>query len=469
MESEILLINPPPSSINIHNLGMEDCTPPLGLFRLGAALKKNGKLVNLFDFARHDNTKEELIEKLMDTKPKVVGISAMVANYNIISVAEIIRELLPETIIVLGGGFATSYSPAILQESGELFDFIIRGDGEIPFLNLLDSINTESDLILVKQSLKKSPGISFKLGDLLILNRVFLNSEPIKVKPYSDIPEWLQNYKKIVLLASRGCPWGCKFCSSRRLYGKNLDIYPVNFLISELKTLFLQYNIRSFSFLDDVFGFDKQWMNEFYNQLKNQNFDGIDLWFGTRGDLLDIEIIKKWADIGLNATSFGLESVHKSTQIATGKNLNLKKYEENVLVCKELNINIETGIMIGLPGETKKMVKETIDYVAELDPTLVHVSTLQLIPGTEYYEKMEKYGFKLTESNFDADELFDPKSYVVGGKFFKSETLSPDDIIELKEYAADTLEMRNAEFRFNLLNKFGAVKILSKWEEYHSS
>lgn len=449
----LLLINPPPAAVNIHFTGHQAAFPPLALFNLAAAVCDSGWQVDLMDLFRHRLSNISIRARISALRPRVVGITAMIPNNSIIEIAALVREAAPEALIVLGGAFATSYSRPILTSDSIHFDFIVRGEGEYPLRKLLQLASRTDSPKLIKQRLGNTIGFAYSSSGQVVENGIHINQSIEVHNPYSINQVWANEYDRILLQASRGCPFECKFCASTRFYGRKVRIAPAQALVDEIAVLFRNLGKRDFAFLDDIFGIKRNWTDTFFDLMESEQLDGIRLWIGTRADVLNLGQLTRARSIGLQGISVGLESVHSSTQHAIGKNLDIAIFEEFFRRCKDLGLSTETGIILGLPHESSEMIRKTIDFVSDLDPTTVHVATLQLLPGTIYFERMSEFGFQQRAPIEQPEDLFSPLSYVVGGPFFLSPSISTEELAALKCYAADCLDLRHAEYRSELMKR----------------
>ncbi|PIU66340.1 MAG: hypothetical protein COS84_05885, partial [Armatimonadetes bacterium CG07_land_8_20_14_0_80_40_9] len=227
----ILLIDPPFKRFtNLVNYYF-----PLGLAYLAAVLKKNDYEVKIYEvdgakrggdinFSEEYRRLElyvqglqsdehpvwqEIKDELLFYKPDVVGISSMTTKFgSVLRVARVCKEVIPDCRVVLGGPHPTILPEQCLKVKD--VDFVIRGEGERSFLELLGVISSDGEL-------SKVEGLSYKDGKKVVHNEdreliADLGEIPL---PARDLLMNLKNYTSEdmgMIISSRGCPFNCTYC-----------------------------------------------------------------------------------------------------------------------------------------------------------------------------------------------------------------------------------------------------------------
>lgn len=365
----------------------------LGLFYISASLKKSGHDVRYFFDNRH------LERELKKFSPQLVGFSALTGNHLWAQECALkVKEILPGVKTILGGAHATYY-PDIIYHPG--FDFICRGEGEVAIVELCSAIERCNDFYTIR-------GIWAKSGDK-IYNNDFANLlENLDSIPFPDrsiykLYPFYSLYKFYpFLLSSRGCPYNCTFCFEpvHRQYvkgkGKYVRFRSVENVIQEAKEIKDNYRIRSFEFVDDIFGMRIEWLREFSTRWKNE----IKLPFhcNLRTDMLDEKVVSLLKHAGCISVAFGIESGSSRVRNEVfDKELN----EESIVIAAKLlrkhKIKIITYNILGAPGETYSEVWDTVYINQRIKADYASVSLMQPYPETKIYKYALEKGYVKTK------------------------------------------------------------------------
>ncbi|WDU82214.1 B12-binding domain-containing radical SAM protein [Caloramator sp. Dgby_cultured_2] len=171
--------------------------------------------VNEFDVEIFEGTINEnpfnLSLEIANKKPDVVAFSCYIWNIeNILKICGILKEINKDITIILGGPEA-SYDPKNILQLNEYIDFIIFGEGEETFKELLEYLSGKG------KDLKSIKGLAFRLGEEIIVNEerpLITNLDTIPFPYDLEIPSKIVYYE-----ASRGCPFSCKYCLSSTIKG----------------------------------------------------------------------------------------------------------------------------------------------------------------------------------------------------------------------------------------------------------
>ena len=211
--------------------------PNLGLCSIAGNLE--GHTVRVVDLVFHNHNIRRYIEGILkDFQPEIVGLSAMSYQYaSACRVSQICREVLPEVKIVLGGYHAT----LMYREIGdgphkELFDFLIRGEGESTFQSLVNEVSLGS------RDFSGIPGLSYRKdgqfqhnfpAPLMDLDMLKLPNRDSRLLDHAQFLG--QSFDCVE--TSRGCTMGCHFCSIGLMYGRTVRMFSLERVITDLKRL----------------------------------------------------------------------------------------------------------------------------------------------------------------------------------------------------------------------------------------
>ncbi len=355
---------------------------PISLgFLAGYLESKNVKVKiideQLFNFS-YDFLKQE-IHNL--ATPKIVGISILTISYKrACQIAEMIKNIDPSTLIVIGGIHPSATPEECLKET--FFDIVVRGEGEE---TLYEIVNAQMN----NCSQSEITGISYKSNGLIIHNPnrpLISNLDNIPSFPYHLFKDFTSNYKAFgIIVSSRGCPYRCIFCSSRIISQFKYRTHSIENVIDNIDLLVNKYKQTKISFLDDNILSDRKRFFEIINNILDNNFHKkARFYLCARGRDVDEELCKKIKDANFElAINFEVGTNRMLKYIKKAETV-----EENiaaVLTAKKYEINITSVFMFGFPTENQKDRSTAIRLSRILPFDSVRFNIAVPYPGTELY------------------------------------------------------------------------------------
>ena len=379
--------------------------PPLGLAYLAAFSEKIGHKVKIIDSVALNLDFKDIEKEIKNFDADIVGSTAPTQHiYNASKIVKMAKENNPNCMTVLGGPHPTVTDKETLQEN-HFLDVIVRGEGEKTFVDLLEN----------KKNLEKVRGISFRKEDRIIRNesREYITDlDNLTFPAYHLLPmhKYKITYTRFDLgrvgtpgdqycsiSTCRGCPQNCYFCASRALWGKIWRSRSAQNIIEEIKLLKEKYKVKIIDFMDDTFTINKKRVIELCKLLITERID-ISWTSCTRVDLFDAEIGKNFKKSGCKLINFGLESGNQQTLNVLKKGFTIEDSRRAVKIAKDEKLNIAANFIIGVPGENRKMVNNTILFAKKLNLTAPTFSILNPLPGTEIYEIAKEKNLLLTKN-----------------------------------------------------------------------
>ncbi len=388
---DILFINPPwyKKSGNIWK-NISACLPPFGLALLASLAREKGFKVSILDCNALRLGLDKIEEYLPTSVPRFIGITATtVLISNALELAQIIKKKYPETKIIMGGVHPTIRPEEVLNF--EVVDYLVMGEGEDSFLELLSDRN-----------LAEIKGIGFKSNGKPIINPPREIIPDINVFPipaydllpmdkYYSAPGSYKRLPSLGMITSRGCPGRCTFCKGNIL-GERIRFRSAQKIFDEIIFLQKNYGIRDICFYDDTFTAHKQNVKDFCDLILKKNLDLTWSCF-SRVDTVDFETLKKMKKAGCHQIMYGVESAEPKILENLNKRFTLQKVEETIFATKKAGIDTRLAFMIGSPGETEETIKKTIKYAIYLDPDFVSFNITTPYPGTEMFSWADKNKF----------------------------------------------------------------------------
>jgi len=399
----VILLNPPMTLEHRYGKGMSKIgtlLPPLGLAYVAAILEKDNCEVKILDAQLFNLDIKTTVSECKKFNPDVIGIYALTSSFDIVAKlsAELKKEL--DVYIAIGGAHPT-IEPLKSLDNNEI-DFAIIGEGEYTFLELMQEIKKK------KPNFKKIKGIAFKDKGKIILNgkRGYIKNldelplparHLLKMHLYKPSPNQYKQLPYATMVASRGCPYACSFCSSSRIWKQKYRTRSVKGVIKEIKYLVKNYNVKDIGFWDDLWGINHQWVNEFCDEIKKNNLN-ISWSCELRVDSANKQTLKKMADAGCWCIFYGIESLDQEILDAINKMTKVTQIVNALTWTKETGIEIRANFILALPKETPEKVRKMLKKLVKIDMDYVKFNVLTPYPCTQVYDEIKqgKWG-KLTE------------------------------------------------------------------------
>lgn len=363
--------------------------PNLGILYVASSLRKQTGIIPTIIDANADNLTLIQIKSIVAREqPNIVGFSVLTFNLlNCLEVCKIIKAASPSTKICFGGWHPTLYPYETL--SFPEVDYVIMGEGEVSFPELIKLINKPSN------ELSQINGIGYKDAN----NQIQLNNHRWPTPNLDNLPfpayDLVGKKKYTNLLActdklanivtSRGCPHACIFCDMRQTKYRYRS--PMN-IIEEIKLL-TKKGIKEFFIQDDNFSINKKRTLEFCNLLINSNLN-IKYKISSRVDYLDDEQMYYLKASGCHRIYFGVESGSQNILNTLQKGITIDQIENAFLLARKHKIDTFAYIMIGNPNETKQDIKKTLSLIKKIKPKHLHCSICTPMPGTRLYQNFLK-------------------------------------------------------------------------------
>ena len=422
-KTKIALVNPP----TIKGVFHHQLYVPIGLAYLAAVVEKAGHELAVFDCPALGMDQEALKTKLEDFQPDLVGVTSMTPTIqSALQSTRGAKEVCPDSTVIIGGPHATFMDAQILNDEPSV-DVVVRGEGEETLLELAQAK-------MKNENFKDVLGITFRNGS----DTVQTSSRPA-IKNLDDLPYPAYNrfalenyllYGKLFLpvITSRGCPFQCAFCTTSRILGKEYRARSPKNIVDELEHIERVYHADSFTFYDDTLTLDKGRIFKICDEIRARHIK-IPWDCQTRVDQVSKEILTKMKDSNCQQVFFGVESGCQTILDAVKKRTTVKQNENAIRMAKEAGLFVSISIILGYPGETSEMLKETLDFIRGAEPDDVYLCIATPYPGTELRQIVEEKGWKMSP---------DWSKYDTVTPVFENPNLSDDDVQKLRSKFYDS-------------------------------
>lgn len=445
----VLLINP---SMNLNKLGrfakLLEPMPCIGLAYIAGALEHHGTEVAVVDMFAEVFSAEQVLTRVKEYQPDLVGMTVLTPSEPICSIlTQMIRGVLPKVKIVWGAVHAEVFAKDIVLEGKA--DFVVHHDGEETICELVDALDNGF------KDFSSVDGLTW-LGD---------DGTPVTNKDrrlLTDLdslayPAWhLFPYHKYGLLpfadfakpvltmtGSRGCPYRCDYCSLINTGGKVYRRRDPIKIVDEYEYLIDRYKVKQIGFVDPIFPLVKKDLKPLCDEIVYRGLDKRCQWLSeTRCDRLDKETADLMYYGGCRRVLMGIESGVDLLLGNVNKNITTAKVREGVANAKSAGLQTVGLFMIGMPGETPEMTRETVEFSMDLELDFAKYAITVPFPGSKLFDdRWQKDLFRddwenYTTFNPDPDRLvYHPHGY------------DPKELIEMQAWALRKFYLRPEQIK----------------------
>jgi radical SAM superfamily enzyme YgiQ (UPF0313 family) len=340
--------------------------------------------------------------------------------------AEIAKQASENTIVVLGGPHATFMDEEILSQESSV-DIIVRGEGELTFLELIQNISN-------KKALQKVNGITLKKDDKILKtpNKSYIqNLDDLPRPAYEHFP--LKEYQLfgrtiLPIITSRGCPFQCSFCVTSRMFGKGYRMRSPKNIVNEMEWLRDKHGAEAFTFYDDTLTLDKSRLFKICKDIKNRNI-GLPWDCQTRVDQVSRESLHLMKEAKCEQVFFGFESGCQEILNSVNKKTSVKQNENALRLAKQADLFVAVSIIIGYPGETKQMLSQSLEFIKKVKPDDVYLCVATPYPGTALRSLILNKGWTMS-NNWELYDTINP--------VFENPNLSSGEIKKIRSSFYDS-------------------------------
>ncbi len=354
-----------------------------------------------------DMTQEEFFKEIQNQNPEfLITELTFFTLKDDLSLLRRIREEIGSQIAVCGN-YATVYPKEILEEN-DFIDYLLFGEYEITAKELVQNLVKEN-------SLKGVKGLAYREGKGIVINEKRPLISDLDILPYPDrddfpatlYPDFTFYSPCVSLMASRGCPTGCIFCTERHIM-YNSPRYRMRNpekVVDEMEFCIKKFRTKQLYFDDMSFTVNKKYVQKICDEILKRK---IRILWTCMGDtmFIDYPTLQKMRETGCIGMKFGIESANPKILKRIDKPLDLEKAKEVVKWCKKLGIKTHATYCLGLPGENKETLKNTLDFMNTLAADTSQVSKVVPYPGTPMYKWAKENNYLITDdpSRYDGTE-----------------------------------------------------------------
>ncbi len=454
----ILMLNPP----FLYRFSREQRSPavtksgtfyyPMWLSYATGVLEESGFNVKLLDAPAEGTELQEILDETRQLKPKLTVVTTSTPSiYNDINVAEAIKDVLPDTYLVMVGPHVSACPEETLEMSASI-NAIARGEYDYTIRDIARAIASSSDPNRVK-------GISFQLD-----GEIFHKEDAAAIKNLDEIPFVTKIYRKhlnyrnyfysgnrypiVVFITGRGCPHRCVWCVYPQIFNKRgYRQRSAENIVDEMEYVVNEFpgvqRTGEIMFEDDTLTVNLKRCREMSELILKRGLKVT--WSGNSRVQVDLETLKLMKAAGCRSLLVGFESGNQEILDRMKKGITVDESREFMENARKAGILINGAFMIGSPGETKETVMETLNFAMEINPDVAQFYPMMVYPGTEAYDWARENGY-LVSTDFK-DWITDTGMH---NCVVRTPGLSERDLVEYCDYMRRKFYLRPSYILYKL-------------------
>ena len=415
--ANVVLIRPA-SVPTLSGMG-DDAVAPLGIAYVASALERDGHVVTVIDACgealgrytpvpdipsglRHGLQDDEIIQRI-PRNADVIGISIMFSLEWLTTrlLAHLVRAEFPNVFLVVGGEHVTAMPEYVLSDCGAI-DACVLGEGEQTLTDLVHVLDTGGrredvgGLCLRTADGSKLTGQRPRIRDLGGIPNPAWHLIPIEKYLDNHVMSGIDFGRSMPIMASRGCPYKCTFCSNPVMWGPLWRVREPGEVVDEMVGYTKCYGATNFDFYDLTAIVKRGWTVEFCKRIIA---DGLKITWqfpsGTRSEALDSEVTQLLSASGCKFITYAPESGCDKILKLIKKQINKEKMLESIRGAVRNGLSVKCSFILGFPTETIRDVCETYIYIFRL--ALAGIKDVSVFPfspypGTELFEQFKASG-----------------------------------------------------------------------------
>jgi radical SAM superfamily enzyme YgiQ (UPF0313 family) len=367
--------------------------PNIALVSLAGSLPDHEvKVMDLV--AYRGRIRQPLTAMLTGFRPEVVGLSAMTFQFDsLLRIARLVRRLLPDARLVAGGYHASLMAEEVTAADPTLpVDFMVRGEGEATFAELLAALAAPTP------EFREIRGLSYRRDDgtwrhhpareLVDLASIPLPNRRARVNQDFGL-FGRKGLRMDVIETSRGCPFGCKFCSIRHMYGKSFRRFPIERILADLREI-RSLGFRGVFIVDDNITYDHEHLLRFCNAVVEHGLN--DLFYIVQVSAIGLvrhpEVVAAMARANFHIVFVGFESMLPASLADMSKPTSPDINRQAAALVRQHGMALIAGTIVGFPDDTAASVRANFRAVQRLWPDVMYPFYLTPYPKTELREEM---------------------------------------------------------------------------------
>ena len=378
---------------------------PIWLIYCAGMVEKAGHEVRLIDSPAKNQTRDELLREVRGFDPGLIVLYTSTGSIiSDLEVTRLLKQACPQAVTALTGPHVSVLAEDTLRREPAV-DFVVRREFDLPVARMADLLSGGGD----PHGLES---LSYLREGEYLENPLAPPMEDLDQLPFSiqviekhlDIHDYHMDYLLypwVQTYFGRGCHGRCIFCLwPQTLMGQRYRQRSMDSILGEL--YYIKHKapyVQELMIDDDTFTHDKKRVEEFCERKLSAGY-GINWTANARANLTDLNTLKLMKKAGCRALVVGYETGSREILKTIRKGVTLERMEAFAAAARQADIQVHGDFIIGLPGETKETIEQTLKAALKLKPSTMQVSIAMPLPGTEFYDWLKQNKYLRTE-DFD--------------------------------------------------------------------
>ncbi|HEX9023203.1 MAG TPA: cobalamin-dependent protein [Geobacteraceae bacterium] len=387
----ISLITPPYHSGVVESAGT---WLNIGFVYIAGSLRAAGYEVDYYDAMSLWHKWPEIEARICAFNPDVVATTSFTASVaHALELTALAKRINPNIVTVHGNVHATFCFEEMLKAEHDTVDFIVRGEGEVTLVSLLDCLNAGGDPAAV-------PGLAFYRDGNVVVTPKAPYIHDLDALPLAwDLVEWpIYSYRAknkarlAIVSSSRGCKERCSFCSQQLFWAQSWRARSPENFVAELELLKKEYGVQVAMLSDEIPTFDRdRWVRIL--DLMIERKVGVKLLMETRVDdiLRDADIMHRYREAGVEHIYVGVEAGDQATLDLFNKNTRVEQSKAAIDIINNADIVSETSFVLGMPDDTPESIAAIVELAKHYNPDMGFFLAIAPWPYAELYPELEPY------------------------------------------------------------------------------
>ncbi len=390
---DVVLLTPPREIVfnpahDARVISRSGAYPPLGLAYLAGALEADGERVSILDLAESPVPHAALASELRRLAPRVVGIGSMTfALATVGTLLDVVREALPEALLVLGGPCMEDYPADVLRRFPAL-DLAVVGEGETTLREVVARRRAGRSLQGIEGTVYRRDG------------EVVLASPRAPLRHLDDLPRpayRLLDYSRYspvisrgrgfaTMYTMRGCPFDCRYCH-RQAWLRHARYHGASRVVDEMEHLVRELGVREIKFYDETFTLDKNRTLEICRAIRARGLR-VPWEIRTRAELLSRDLVRALAEAGCYRICIGVEGGSDERLERMGRTTRVAHVRDAFRWARECSLSTLGFFMIGYPGDSRRDYEDVLRLAEQIEANWIVVAVTTAYANTEVYRAL---------------------------------------------------------------------------------
>ncbi len=400
----VALITPPYHSGVVESAGT---WLNVGFVYIAGSLRAAGYEVDYYDAMSLWHKWPEIQARIEAFKPDIIATTSFTASIvKALELCDLAKQINPDVVTVLGNVHAAFCFDEVLKGSHEVLDYIVRGEGEVTLVELLNCLNEGGDPATVN-------GLAFWRNDAVVVTPKAAYIHDLDGLPTAwDLVEWpiytyraKNNARLAIISTSRGCKSQCSFCSQQLFWAQSWRARSAEHVVDEIEMLSRIYGVQVAMLSDELPTYDRQRWEKILDLMIERQVP-VKLLMETRVDdiIRDADIMWKYRKAGVDHIYVGVEAGSQETLDLFKKDTEVAQSKQAIDLINNADIVSETSFVLGMPDDTPESIAKTIELAKHYNPDMAFFLAIAPWPYAELYPQLEEFVFTKDYSKYNLVE-----------------------------------------------------------------